>query len=236
MALDKVIDSTVLDNILTSIADAIREKAGTSDTMAFPDGFVEGINGISGGDEDPLVEQFRRVCTRDKNTPITSIPEDITSIGSSAFYQCTNLALTSLPSGVTSIGNNAFYQCTRLALTSLPSGVTSIPYEGFMNSGIKISQLPPQVTTIGAEGFRQCNNIKTMVFPASVSSIGSWAFFSCDSLTSVTFEGTPKNINNSAFQTNLKLTTINVPWAEGAVANAPWGATNATINYNYTGE
>jgi hypothetical protein len=27
-----------------------------------------------------------------------------------------------------------------------------------------------------------------------------------------------------------------VPWAEGAVANAPWGATNATINYNYTGE
>ena len=31
------------------------------------------------------------------------------------------------------------------------------------------------------------------------------------------------------------LTTINVPWAEGAVAGAPWGATNATINYNYTG-
>ena len=23
---------------------------------------------------------------------------------------------------------------------------------------------------------------------------------------------------------------------EGAVASAPWGATNATINYNYTGE
>ena len=29
------------------------------------------------------------------------------------------------------------------------------------------------------------------------------------------------------------LTTINVPWSEGAVENAPWGATNATINYNY---
>ena len=26
-----------------------------------------------------------------------------------------------------------------------------------------------------------------------------------------------------------------LPRAEGAVANAPWGATNAKINYNYTG-
>ena len=33
-----------------------------------------------------------------------------------------------------------------------------------------------------------------------------------------------------------KLTTINVPWSEGEVAGAPWGATGATINYNYTGD
>jgi hypothetical protein len=29
------------------------------------------------------------------------------------------------------------------------------------------------------------------------------------------------------------LTIINVPWSSGTVANAPWGAYNATINYNY---
>ena len=52
----------------------------------------------------------------------------------------------------------------------------------------------------------------------------------------MTFEGTPTSIASSAFSNCVKLTTINVPWAEGAVANAPWGATNATINYNYTGE
>jgi hypothetical protein len=39
-----------------------------------------------------------------------------------------------------------------------------------------------------------------------------------------------------AFSGCANITTINVPWAEGAVENAPWGATNATINYNYTGE
>jgi hypothetical protein len=32
-----------------------------------------------------------------------------------------------------------------------------------------------------------------------------------------------------------EITTINVPWAQDAVANAPWGATNATINYNHVG-
>ena len=54
-------------------------------------------------------------------------------------------------------------------------------------------------------------------------------------MVSLTFEGTPENIGASAFAGCNNLTTINVPWAEGAVANAPWGATNATINYGHTG-
>ena len=43
-------------------------------------------------------------------------------------------------------------------------------------------------------------------------------------------------IEDYAFKNCTALTTINVPWSEGEVASAPWGATNATINYNYTGE
>jgi hypothetical protein len=56
----------------------------------------------------------------------------------------------------------------------------------------------------------------------------------CSGITTLTFKGTPTSISNKAFSSCSKLKTINVPWAEGAVANAPWGATNATINYNYT--
>jgi hypothetical protein len=54
-------------------------------------------------------------------------------------------------------------------------------------------------------------------------------------LETVTFEGKPTSIDSSAFTSCSKLTAINVPWAEGEVANAPWSASNATINYNYTG-
>lgn len=38
------------------------------------------------------------------------------------------------------------------------------------------------------------------------------------------------------FENCPNLMNIYVPWAEGRVEGAPWGAENATITYNYTGE
>ena len=53
MAYDKVVDSTVLEDGLSSIADAIREKGNLGDPLAspltFPSGFVSAIEGLSGG-------------------------------------------------------------------------------------------------------------------------------------------------------------------------------------------
>lgn len=46
MAVDKLVDSTQLDADLTSVANAIRTKGGTSDTLAFPSGFVTAVNAI----------------------------------------------------------------------------------------------------------------------------------------------------------------------------------------------
>lgn len=47
MALDKVIDSAVLDADLLAVADAIREKGGTSEQLVFPEGFVSAVEAIS---------------------------------------------------------------------------------------------------------------------------------------------------------------------------------------------
>lgn len=49
MAYDKVIDSSVLTADLTSVANAIRSKGGTSASLAFPAGFVDAISAISAG-------------------------------------------------------------------------------------------------------------------------------------------------------------------------------------------
>ena len=49
MAYDKVIDSAKLDADLTTVADAIRSKGGTSEALAFPAGFVSAIEAIEAG-------------------------------------------------------------------------------------------------------------------------------------------------------------------------------------------
>ena len=174
-----------------------------------------------------------RGCT---NLALTSLPSGLTSIGEHAFQGCTNLALTSLPSGLTSIGPQVFAGCTNLALTSLPSGLTSIDSYAFQDcTKLALTSLPSGLKSIGDYTFARCFNLALTSLPSGLTSIDSGAFQHCTGLTSITFTGTPTSIRTNAFSGCTNLTTINVPWAEGEVANAPWGATNATINYNYTG-
>lgn len=49
MALDKLVDSTQLDSDLTSVANAIRSKAGIAATLSFPSDFVTEIGNIQTG-------------------------------------------------------------------------------------------------------------------------------------------------------------------------------------------
>ena len=49
MAVDKLVDSAQLDADLTSVADAIRTKGGTSAQLAFPAGFVSAVQAIPTG-------------------------------------------------------------------------------------------------------------------------------------------------------------------------------------------
>ena len=171
----------------------------------------------------------------DKTLSITSLPACITSIGSYAFSGCTNLALTSLPSGLTSIKGGAFRGCTQLALTSLPDGLTEIVGSAFYGCGqLALTSLPDGLTEIDSYTFYYCTNLALTSLPSGLTIIRGNAFSGCSNLTSITFTGKPSAIADTAFESCSNLTTINVPWAEGEIANAPWGATSATINYNYT--
>lgn len=151
---------------------------------------------------------------RNKSIKTLDLPM-ITSIGTGAFHDCTNLSIDSIPDGVKTIGRNAFLYCEK----------------------ITISKFPEELTTIGESAFKHCTGLTDIVFGSKLSSIGGDAFAECSGLRSVTFNSTPELLTDGydtpVFQSCTNLTTINVPWSEGAVANAPWGATNATINYDY---
>lgn len=204
-------DYLVTDTELESVADSIRTKSGTTEELTFPAGFKSAVDSIQsgGGAKEPYIEE-----TYDSNgSLIEANLVGYTAVRPYAFYNCTSLVLTSLPSGLTSIKNSAFYDCKSLALTSLPNGLTSI----------------------GDSAFQNCTSLALTSLPSGLISIGNNAFINCTGLTTITFHGKPNDISATAFQDCTNLEMINVPWASGEVANAPWGATNATINYNYTG-
>ena len=109
------------------------------------------------------------------------------------------------------IGKNAFSSCKNVIEITIPNTVTNIESMAFYTTGITEIDIP-----------------------ASVEILGMYAFGGCPELTTVTFHGTPTKLNEGTFNSSVKIKNINVPWSEGEVAGAPWGATNATINYNCT--
>lgn len=87
MAVDKLVDSTQLDADLTSVANAIRTKGGTSAQLAFPAGFVSAVEAIETGGGDPL-EMARKIVD---GTIISYVDDSLTNIKIYAFNNCSNM-------------------------------------------------------------------------------------------------------------------------------------------------
>lgn len=138
--------------------------------------------------------------------------QEATRIKAYCFYMDNTIESISMPK-VTAIDNYAFQGCSKLRTVILPEGLVSV----------------------GLYAFSGCSLAESLVLPSTLQTIGGNAFISY-SIRTVTFRGKPQSIGISylpAFTDSV--TIINVPWAEGEVAGAPWGATSAQINYNYTG-
>ena len=161
-------------------------------------------------------------------------PSGVTRINGKIFNDNDNLTNVTLPNTLVFIGSGAFTRCSNLKITTIPAGVTTIGGSAFADC-ISIQTLDILCgPDIGLYAFETCTGLTQVIYRGSGNEIYNYAFYKCTGLTSVTFKGTPSNISSSAFNGCTNLTDIYVPWAEGAVANAPWGATNATIRYNTT--
>ena len=140
----------------------------------------------------------------------TLIPNNVTSIGESAFLECKDIISITVPNSVTSIGYGAFSGTQWYE--SLPDGLVYInkvlysykgdmpkntsvavkdgtlsisPYAFVDCTGLTSITIPNSVTSIGDGTFWRCSSLTSITIPNSVTSIGDEAFYSCDSLTSV---------------------------------------------------
>lgn len=150
-------DYVVRDTQLTSVADAIRAKGGTSDPIAFPDGFVSAVNAIptgGGGNTFETIVSMAQSGTCYENG-VKSIPsytfQSASHIFSATFAQCET------------IGEGAFSKCYYLKDVAFP-----------------------ECAEIESSAFYSCRSLAQISFPKCVS-IGSSAFAYCSSLSYATF-------------------------------------------------
>ena len=125
-------------------------------------------NGKMGDYYTPWVESITKVI----------IENGVTSIGFSAFRDCTPLTSVTIPDSVTSIGDMAFYGCTSLTSVTIPDSVTEIGWYAFEDcTSLTSVTIPDGVTSIGGSTFSGCTSLTSITIPDSVTEIGANAFF-----------------------------------------------------------
>ena len=156
-----------------------------------------------------------------KNAPWFEYREEIfkvniepgtTSIGTFAFYSCSNLTNIITPAGVTDIGASAFYNCSSLSTVAIPAGVTSVRTNTFYNcSALTKVILPEGITGIGDDAFYNCSSLSDLNIPNGVTSIGHRAFCNCESLIEVVIPDGVTKILNSMFSGCSNLANVTIP-------------------------
>ncbi len=150
----------------------------------------------------------------------------VTSIGSSAFFNSSQLTSITIPNSVTSIGGYAFDECSGLKKVIVSDiaawcGIkfgnaysNPLRYAHHLyndeNTEIKDLVIPNSVTSIGQYAFQSCSGLTSVTIGNSVTSIGSSAFSYCSGLTSVTIGNSVTSIGESAFEGCTGLSSFTV--------------------------
>ena len=164
-----------LENNIVICADQMVLPSGAcGDNLTWSYNMLTGVLTISGTGD---MYNYGTHPTSLTNTPWSTFLKDIkevviedgvTSIGTYAFYGCSNLAVVKIGDGVTTIGERAFEYCRGLNTVTIGNGVT----------------------TIEKYAFKECTGLTSVIIPVSVTSMDSDAFYKCSGVTDVYYEGT----------------------------------------------
>lgn len=128
-----------------------------------------------------------------------SLPSSITTIGDSAFSQCTKLNSIKLHDGLTSIKSNAFGNTQNLREIILPNTLVTIGDGAFSGASLFSLVIPNSVTALSIDTFNNCY-FSEIIIPSSITSIGDGCFAYCRYLHSITFNtNEPPFIDINAF-------------------------------------
>ncbi|MBE6826396.1 MAG: leucine-rich repeat domain-containing protein [Ruminococcus sp.] len=151
-----------------------------------------------------------------------STPDDAVGMVAS-FAGCSALTYAEIPDAITTIGDSAFAGCTKLEAVVLPKNLKEIardsgnPFAGCPLKSMKTRDNQDSEFDID--------------FPDGFTTLCDLALAGASGFTSVHFPSTTASIGASAFGGVSTLTKIVIDKPENSIEGAPWGATNATVNW-----
>lgn len=181
-------------------------KAPAGSTIDWGDGTVETF--------DTASTSVNTHTYTDGKTEHTIAISGLTSIGASAFLECSGLTSVTIGNSVTSIGSYAFADCSGLKgvyITDIVAwcNISFQNYEAnplysahnlYLNNELVTElTIPDSVTTIKSFAFAYCSSLTSVTIGNSVTVINNWSFESCDSLTSVAIGNGVKDISFKVF-------------------------------------
>jgi len=156
-----------------------------------------------------------------------TIPNSITSIGWSAFYNCRNLTSVTIPNSIESIGDNAFNGCSKLKKIEIPDSVTYIGSKAFYGTAFynTVKNWEDGVLYCGNHLISAKSDVTKITVKASTVSIAAGALDNCKSLEKI-------NVLNPKCVINCTIPkTAVIGGAEGSTAEEFAQKNNMSIDY-----
>ncbi len=167
-----------------------------------------------------------------------TLNDGLTIIGYETFSH-NNLKTIQIPNSVTSLGNGSF-NANLMDKDNLyiydRNKDGSINYEklnSYGNRNINNIELPSNIKVLGWHSLYYLNDLTELNIPDTVEEIQSTAISVNANLKTINIGSGIKIISSTAFSGdgNQNIQTININRKESAIEGAPWGATNATVNW-----